>query len=272
MRHTARKFVELIDYFDQGNNQKPRDKRYNRIKLVRLMYEYTYTEESKGNFLCVFFESAGTLLDDNFNSHLIDLSNPNTEAVIRDSIYNFADDLFKNFFLLLLYLAVLSILQEPYTFLSTPDRIAALRGACLIRDHHRCIITRLFDSKEAEKRINSIKLQGIVWFGNFKVFFEPVEQQAYTYCIDIFSPMILGDVLPVMRTLYLTESRTIDPPSPCLLAIHNAIAHILHLSVAGVYIDKILRDLEDQSVREDGLSELDLLVKLKLQLQGWLAG
>jgi hypothetical protein len=84
--------------------------------------------------------------------------------------------------------------------------------------------------------------------------------------------MILGNILPVIRTLYLTELRTIDPPSPCLLVIHNAIAHILHLSVAGVYIDKILRDLEDQSVREDGLSELDLLVKLKLQLQGWLAG
>jgi hypothetical protein len=95
------------------------------------------------------------------------------------------------------------------------------------------------------------------WFGNFKVFFEPVEQQVHTYHIDTFSPMILGDVLPVRRTLYLTESRTIDPPSPRLLAIHNAIAHILHLSAARAYINKILRDLEDQSVREDGSSELD---------------
>jgi hypothetical protein len=47
-------------------------------------------------------------------------------------------------------------------FLSTPDRITALRGACLIHNHHRCIITHLFDSEEAEKRINGIKLQGIV--------------------------------------------------------------------------------------------------------------
>jgi hypothetical protein len=47
-------------------------------------------------------------------------------------------------------------------FLGTPDRIAALRGACLIRDHYRCVITRLFDSEEAEKRINGVKLQGIV--------------------------------------------------------------------------------------------------------------
>ncbi|CAH0023472.1 unnamed protein product [Clonostachys rhizophaga] len=360
----ARKFAELIDHFDQGTNQKPRDKRYDRVTLVRLTYEYARTEESKGNFLRAFFESAGTPVDDNLNAHPIDLSNPNTEAALRDSIHNFADYLFENFFLPLKasarktpqpspasHSAVLSILQEPHTFLGTPDRVAALRGACLIRDHHRCVITRLFDCEEAEKRINSSRLQGIValddegnpftpgnkydllqvahilphsltqlsanndlnnskaaalailnmfdhgaahliegtdidrpgnaitvtifmrqWFGNFKVFFEPVEQQAHTYRIDTFSPMILGDVLPVTRTLYLTESRTIDPPSPRLLAIHKAIAHILHLSAAGAYIDKILRDLEDQSVREDGSSELDLLVKLKLQLQGWPAG
>ncbi|CAI6095255.1 unnamed protein product [Clonostachys chloroleuca] len=72
-------------------------------------------------------------------------------------------------------------------------------------------------------------------------------------------------VLPATRTLYLTELRTIDPPLPRLLAIYNAIRHIiLYLSGAGEYIDEILEDLDGQIVREDGCTKLDLLVKLKL--------
>ncbi|KAI3335905.1 hypothetical protein F4824DRAFT_462853, partial [Ustulina deusta] len=39
--------------------------------------------------------------------------------------------------------------------------------------------------------------------------------------------------LSVTRTLYPTPTRAIYPPSPRLLAIHHAIAHILHLSAAG---------------------------------------
>jgi hypothetical protein len=106
-------------------------------------------------------------------------------------------------------------------------------------------------------------------FGAFNIFFDPIEDQVHTYRIKPFLSFNLYENLPVTRTLYLTESRTIDPPLSRLLAIHNAIGHILHLSGAGEYIDEILRDLEDQVVREDGCTKLDLLVKLKLQLQGW---
>jgi hypothetical protein len=106
-------------------------------------------------------------------------------------------------------------------------------------------------------------------FGAFEIFFDPIEGQVHTYRIETFSAFNIHDDLPVTRKLYLTESRTIDPPLPRLLAIHNAIGHILHLSGAGQYIDEILRDLEDQVVREDGCTKLDLFVKLKLQLQGW---
>ena len=34
----------------------------------------------------------------------------------------------------------------------TPGRIATLRRDCLIRDHHRCVISRAFDYNEAEGR------------------------------------------------------------------------------------------------------------------------
>lgn len=107
-------------------------------------------------------------------------------------------------------------------------------------------------------------------FGDFRIFFTPVDQQPHTYLIDTLLLVGSIDGVPVTRTLYLTEERTIDPPSPRLLAIHSAIAHILHLSTAGDYIDDILRDAEEPGAREDGSTELEHL--LRLGLGGWPIG
>jgi hypothetical protein len=262
---------------------------------------------------------------------------------------------------------------QAQVFVGTPDRLSALRGACLVRDRHRCVISRRFDRREAEARLTrsgydaqdddgnqlssgaelfgrlevahilphsltkvdsdaqlvmsiNIKLFNISLanfcfktpskqaalsilnmfdidavhliegtdidrprnamtllndlhdlFGDFKVYFEPVGEQPHTYRIDSFLPPVLVQGLlpnlasfPVTRTLFLTPTRTIDPPSPRLLAIHCAIAHILHLSAAGVYIDQVLRDMESQGVRADGSTELGRFVKLGLG--GWLDG
>lgn len=52
---------------------------------------------------------------------------------------------------------------------------------------------------------------------------------------------------------------------PRLLATHCAIAHILHLSAAGPYIDKILEDATEQDVRADGSFPLGQLVQLKME-------
>jgi hypothetical protein len=38
-------------------------------------------------------------------------------------------------------------------FVGTPERLGALRGFCLTRDRHRCVITRAFDQEELEKRL-----------------------------------------------------------------------------------------------------------------------
>lgn len=105
-------------------------------------------------------------------------------------------------------------------------------------------------------------------FGSFQVFFTPVtDQQPHTYRIDTFLPrIILRNTLPVTRTLYLTKTRIINPPSPRLLAIHRAIAHILHLSAAGDYIDRMLRDMEEKGIQADGSTELGRFVALRL---GW---
>ena len=132
--------------------------------------------------------------------------------------------------------------------------------------------TFLIEGTDIDRPRNAMTLTHSLhlWFGDFRIFFEPIDQQTHTYCINTFLPPgLLGGLLPVTRTLYLTETRSIDPPSPRLLAIHSAIAHILHLSAAGGYIDKILQGMEENGVREDGSTELDRLVKLRLN--GWLA-
>lgn len=38
-------------------------------------------------------------------------------------------------------------------FMGTPERLGNLRGLCLSRDRHRCVITRAFDNNELERRL-----------------------------------------------------------------------------------------------------------------------
>ncbi len=107
------------------------------------------------------------------------------------------------------------------------------------------------------------------YFGNFEVFFEPVAgQEPHTYRIESFDRRPPAP-LPITRSLYVTENRNIDPPFPRFLALHAAIGHILHLSAAGIYITKILEDMENKVVQVDGSTELGRLVTLSLG--GWLS-
>jgi hypothetical protein len=100
-------------------------------------------------------------------------------------------------------------------------------------------------------------------FGNFDLFLERVTETPHTYNIKPFDPFFeKGLNLPVRRTFF--EHPSIDPPSERLLALHSAIGHVLHFSGAGEYIDRILEDLEDGMVREDGSTRLGPLVNLAL--------
>jgi hypothetical protein len=110
-------------------------------------------------------------------------------------------------------------------------------------------------------------------FGNFNVYFELVDKDTHTYQIkrhEDYPPWLREELkpdLPVTRSLFLTPDRTIEPPLPRLLAIHRAISHILHLSGAGEYIDKIYRDMDENSVREDGSTPLGSLVTAAFSLK-----
>ncbi|KAL2380520.1 hypothetical protein RJZ90_004552 [Blastomyces dermatitidis] len=176
------------------------------------------------------------------------------------------------------HLSVIQNVQGRREFTGTPDRISVLRGSCLIRDHHRCdyskkaalMILHMFDSDvshlvdgiDIDQPFNAMSLTHDLHalFSNFKVFFEPVPGQEHTYQIDTFLPPGILQDIPVTCTLYLTDNQSIDPPSSRLLALHCAIAHILHLSGAGEYIDSILRDMET-GIQGDGSTELGHIVK-----------
>ena len=75
-------------------------------------------------------------------------------------------------------------------------------------------------------------------------------------------------MFPVTRSLTLSPHRTVDPLSSRLLGVHRAIALIMNLSGAGEYIERVLRDMEELDVREDGSTHLGYLTGLRLG--GWL--
>lgn len=345
-----RRFYHVINHFDSEDVKRGQDQ-YDRVKLVRFTYEYSTNQESKDNVLIAVFEflklSASSEED-------IDFEDATYREQLKAHLYKFADYLVDNFFLPLKastkktpqptpasHSAVMKTQRQGHIFSGTPERLANLRGACLIRDRYRCVISRRFDSAEALKRsrrpggwnealdqdgapllgqkfarlevahiiphsltqLNSSRelnpskvaalailnmfdsgvaflIEGVgidrpgnaltlshdlhMSFGDFQVYFEAVDGQPHTYRIDTFLPPGLEENVPVTRTLYLTEDRTIDPPLPRLLAVHRAIAHILHLSAAGEYIDHILWDADEYGIRSDGSTELDRLVKLRL--------
>jgi HNH endonuclease len=94
-------------------------------------------------------------------------------------------------------------------------------------------------------------------FGDFKIYFE-LKSAPSTYLIDAWKPSTrrtLNGLLPTTRTI--VPRMGYEAPSPKLFAVHRAVGRILHLSGAGAYIDKLLRDLDDVAVvAEDGSTNL----------------
>ncbi|KAF9220142.1 hypothetical protein BS17DRAFT_739680 [Gyrodon lividus] len=91
-------------------------------------------------------------------------------------------------------------------------------------------------------------------FDRLNLWFEPTDTPN-TYNIRWKSDWL---ALPYARTTVTFTSSDLEKlplPSPEYLQIHAACAKVAHLSGAGDYIDKILRDLEDiQVLSEDGAS------------------
>ncbi|KMW68967.1 hypothetical protein, variant [Blastomyces dermatitidis ATCC 18188] len=300
---------------------------YNHCLVVQYTHEYSCSAESKDMYLHAFFNIMPVNLNGNEDIHF---SNENLEQQLREAFIEFAEYLLDNFFLLCKKPPQPS--PAPH---STARRALGTRvcwntrstifpSGCLpCPTHHRCVISRKFDFKEAATRVQKnddgvrdndgallkddpqafetpqvahilphslMKIEDAYWsklktglstpsltptlhnlFGGFQMFFEPVSTQLpHVYKIGSYLlPFLLRDpVLPVTRELYLSEERTIDLPLPQLLAIHSAIAHVLHLFASGEYIDRLLRNQEEIGVKADGSTELGRLIKLRLS--GWI--
>lgn len=125
-------------------------------------------------------------------------------------------------------------------------------------------VVHLIEGYDINRPYNAISLSQKMHknFGKFKIYFKHVSNS--TYYIGSFLHPSVARPLPLERTLFTHP--TIDSPSERLLAIHYAIAHILHLSAAGAYIDKVLRDMEEGIVRGDGSTQLGLMVQLAMSV------
>lgn len=130
-------------------------------------------------------------------------------------------------------------------------------------------IGHLIDGPKIDSPLNALTLTYSYhrFFGTFQICFESTGNP-HQYRIDSLEQvqMLRDPLFPITRTL--TLSPTIDPPSPRLLAVHRAIAIMMKLSDAGDYIKKVLRDVEELGVREDGSTNLGHLTDLRLG--GWL--
>ncbi|KAI0527764.1 hypothetical protein F5B22DRAFT_3173 [Xylaria bambusicola] len=157
-----RRFYRIVEHFGASGAIDRAPPKYEPPRLVRYTYEYALSEESRDNFLRAFFRAmtlslTGQSGDDN---DLDDLEN------IRSLFFGFASYLLDYFFLPIksstkktpqpspaFHSAVERAQGGAQGFIGTPDRLSRLRGACLIRDRHRCVITRCFDHKEARNRM-----------------------------------------------------------------------------------------------------------------------
>ncbi|KAK4443399.1 hypothetical protein QBC34DRAFT_311100 [Podospora aff. communis PSN243] len=155
-----RKFRRIVGYFEALEPPVRSSARYNRPALVRLTFEYARSPASEDKFLNAFFRSLALgVLDES-----VDLDDDDVVAEFRELLFGFADFLVNNFFLPIrtatnitpqpspVYHARVQQVQRVQDVVGTPGRFSALRRTCLVRDRHRCVITRAFDVTEAKAR------------------------------------------------------------------------------------------------------------------------
>ncbi|OAA63447.1 hypothetical protein SPI_03610 [Niveomyces insectorum RCEF 264] len=351
-QHAETLFAEVLRRLEASQNDiltKP----FQRVEMVRLIHRFALTQTSKDRTLRSFFSSI--MVDMAADPDEVDLDS------LPLNVVAFTDYLIANFFLPLKASsgktpqptpASLSVPSLPpdHILPGSSHRLATLRRDCLLRDRHRCVVTRKFDRAEAiaryeadgydatddegqrfdfstgqlnfehvevahilpdslmsldgdaeivrsrkaalaildmfdvgvrhliegpsiDRPTNALTLTGNCHkeFGTFQMYFEAVaDAPPHTYCIQSLLPFFSQVPQPVTRTLFISEDRTIDAPLPRLLAVHSAVAKVLHMSAAGAYCDAVLRDTSELLVRADGSTNLGTLAALRLG--GWWNG
>ncbi|KAL8367182.1 hypothetical protein RB599_010266 [Gaeumannomyces hyphopodioides] len=156
----------ILQHCEAAANQQPQQG-YNHPALVRLTHDYARSDDSKSLFLSSFFGRLDLPLAGDVTDSDVDFSDPEVKARLCKSVDAFAEYLMDNFFLPLKAASnktpqpspiTHSAVQRaqgpalPQSVVGTPDRVSTLRGTCLVRDRHRCVISRKFDTIEGRKR------------------------------------------------------------------------------------------------------------------------
>ncbi|RWA12170.1 hypothetical protein EKO27_g2922 [Xylaria grammica] len=147
--HASHKLYSICEHFDTGRPHRD----FSRPRLIRYTYTYSLSQESRDYFLRAFFQAVDLRIDG--NEHI------NFEA-IRSKFFDFGDYLFNNFFLPVKACTRMTPQpsQAPHFAVQEAQsqdevRLLALQRDCLIRDRHRCVISRRFDCAKAMERRNA---------------------------------------------------------------------------------------------------------------------
>ncbi|PGH03459.1 hypothetical protein GX51_04033 [Blastomyces parvus] len=157
----------LLNHCEPLQSSKP----YKKVTLVRLTYEHCHSVDL---FLLQFFtyfdvfycSSSGIATQPSFEQGLarcagFSSQSPAAQKQKTESVMDsFAEYLFNNFFLPMKAVgsktpqASAASLSAPIidNVVGTSARLSVLRRDCLMRDHHRCVVTRQFDLTEAIER------------------------------------------------------------------------------------------------------------------------
>ncbi|OJD23150.1 hypothetical protein ACJ73_05502 [Blastomyces percursus] len=143
---------------------------YKKVTLVRLTYAQCRSVDlflqQFFTYFDTYYSSGNTAIQPSFERGLarcagFSSQSPAAQKQEAESVMNsFAEYLFNNFFLPMKAAgsktpqASAASLSVPAidNVVGTPARLSVLRRDCLIRDHHRCVVTRQFDVTEAIKR------------------------------------------------------------------------------------------------------------------------
>lgn len=136
-------------------------------------------------------------------------------------------------------------------------------------------MTRFIEDGQLDTLVNALTMTHHYrrLFHAFQLYFEPTGNFPNEYTIQSTAPTsssLHDPLFPVVRTLTFDSdySSNIDLPSSQLLAVHRAIARIMEVGNAGPYVEDLLRNMEGDSVRADGPTNLRVIIRLWLG-SGW---
>jgi hypothetical protein len=120
--------------------------------------------------------------------------------------------------------------------------------------------------------MNVMMMERMLYYesGRFHFAFEATETGSMDECHVNVLPEFLGgygSLLPSIRKTTLTshDAASLFPPDPRLLAVHAAIANILHVTGRGELVDRIAQDYKENSMlARDGRTDLARLFSVSL--------